>query len=163
MQTSFRVNGQAVSSDVEPRVLLADVLRDELGLTGTKIGCDTGQCGTCVVHLNGVSVKSCEVLAVQATGAEVTTIEGISASGDLNALQEALWSTHGLQCGFCTPGMIMSLLDLLAQNSTPTEGEIRSWMVGNLCRCTGYHSVVRAVQELVTKSGATATEGKGKQ
>lgn len=163
MRTSFKVNGQVINFEAEPRVLLVDLLRDELGLTGTKIGCDTGQCGSCLVHFNGVSVKSCEILAVQASGADVITIEGISANGDLNALQEALWANHGLQCGFCTPGMVMSLLDLLAQNPSPTEDQIRSGLMGNLCRCTGYHSVVRAVQELVAKSGATGTVGKEKQ
>jgi aerobic carbon-monoxide dehydrogenase small subunit len=163
MRTSFKVNGQAVSSEVEPRVLLVDLLRDEFGLTGTKIGCDTGQCGSCVVHLNGASVKSCEVLAVQVSGADVITIEGVSVNGDLNALQEALWAKHGLQCGFCTPGMIMSLLDLLKKKSSPTEDEIRSWLVGNLCRCTGYHSVVRAVQEVVAQSRSTGATGREEQ
>lgn len=163
MRTSFRVNGQMVRSEVEPRVLLVDLLRDEIRLTGTKIGCDTGQCGSCVVHLNGASVKSCEVLAVQANGTDVTTIEGISANGDLHALQEALWAEHGLQCGFCTPGIVMSLLDLLTQNSSPTEHEIRAWLVGNLCRCTGYHSVVRAVQQFVATSRATNAAGEEQQ
>jgi carbon-monoxide dehydrogenase small subunit len=163
MRTSFRVNGQTVRSEVEPRVLLVDLLRDEIRLTGTKVGCDTGQCGSCIVHLNGASVKSCEVLAVQANGTDVTTIEGISVNGDLHALQEALWAEHGLQCGFCTPGMVMSLLDLLAQNSSPTEHEIRTWLVGNLCRCTGYHSVVRAVQKFVATSRATNATGKEEQ
>ena len=149
METSLTVNGTPVSADVEPRALLVDVLRERLGLTGTKVGCDTGQCGSCVVHVDGVSVKSCAVLAVQAAGAEVTTIEGIGSVGELTELQQALWDKHGLQCGFCTPGMIMSLLDLLAGNPRPSEAEIRAWLVGNLCRCTGYHSVVRAVQELV--------------
>jgi carbon-monoxide dehydrogenase small subunit len=161
MRTSFRVNGQPVSSEVEPRVLLVDMLRDELGLTGTKVGCDTGQCGSCVVHLNGVSTKSCEVLAVQAGGADVTTIEGVSVNGDLHPLQEALWARHGVQCGFCTPGMIMSLLDLLAHSSSPTEAEIRSWLAGTLCRCTGYHSVVRAVQDLVASSEAAGAADGG--
>jgi carbon-monoxide dehydrogenase small subunit len=158
METSLTVNGQPVTADVEPRELLVEVLRERLGLVGTKVGCDTGQCGSCVVHLDGVSVKSCAVLAAQAAGAEVTTIEGIGAVGELTALQQALWDKHGLQCGFCTPGMVMSLLDLLAGNPDPTEDEIRSWLVGNLCRCTGYHSVVRAVQELAaTAAAATAS------
>ncbi len=161
MYTPLTVNGQPVRADIDPRVLLVEVLRERLGLTGTKVGCDTGQCGSCVVHLNGASVKSCAVLAAQAAGTEVTTIEGIAAAGELTALQQALWDKHGLQCGFCTPGMVMSLLDLLAGNPQPTEAEIRSWLVGNLCRCTGYHSAVRAVQELVagmaTAAASTAT------
>jgi carbon-monoxide dehydrogenase small subunit len=150
-----------VLAEVEPRVLLVDFLRDDLGLTGTKVGCDTGQCGSCVVHLNGTSVKSCEVLALQANGADVTTIEGVNVNGDLHALQEALWAKHGLQCGFCTPGVVMSLLDLLAQNPSPTEHEIRAWLVGNLCRCTGYQSVVRAVQEFIATSLATGATRQG--
>ena len=162
MRTSFRVNDRPVVSDVEPRVLLVELLRDELGLTGTKVGCDTGQCGSCVVHLDGASVKSCEILAVQVNGANVTTIEGIGANGKMTALQEALWINHGLQCGFCTPGMVMSLLDLLERIPVPTEAEIRSWLVGNLCRCTGYHSVVRAVQQLIDKSAAAALVGQEK-
>jgi carbon-monoxide dehydrogenase small subunit len=162
MRTSFRVNDRPVVSDVEPRVLLVELLRDELGLTGTKVGCDTGQCGSCVVHLDGASVKSCEILAVQVNGANVTTIEGVGANGKMTALQEALWINHGLQCGFCTPGMVMSLLDLLERIPAPTEAEIRSWLVGNLCRCTGYHSVVRAVQQLIDKSAAAALIGEEK-
>jgi aerobic carbon-monoxide dehydrogenase small subunit len=156
MHASLTVNGRQVEADIEGRVLLVELLRDRLGLTGTKVGCDTGQCGSCVVHLDGVSVKSCAVLAVQAGGTEVTTIEGIGAVGELTALQQALWDKHGLQCGFCTPGMVMSLLDLLARNAAPDEAEIRSWLAGNLCRCTGYHSVVRAVQELAAQVGSAA-------
>lgn len=153
MRTALTVNGHPVRADVEPRVLLVDLLRDELGLTGSKVGCDTGQCGSCVVHLDGTSVKSCAVLAVQADSADVTTIEGVSGPGDLNALQEALRTEHGTQCGFCTPGMVMSLLELLAKNPAPGEQEIRTWLTGNLCRCTGYQSVVRAVLTLGGRGG----------
>jgi carbon-monoxide dehydrogenase small subunit len=146
MRTGLTVNGVPVGADVEPRVLLVDLLRDVLGLTGTKVGCDTGQCGTCVVHVNGVSAKSCAILAVQADGTEVTTIEGINGPpGELNPLQAALHAAHGTQCGFCTPGMVLSLTELLRRTPRPTEHEIRTWLTGNLCRCTGYHSVVRAV------------------
>jgi carbon-monoxide dehydrogenase small subunit len=147
MRTDLTVNGKAVEADVDPRVLLVDLLRDKLRLTGTKVGCDTGQCGSCVVRLNDLSVKSCAVLAVQADGADVVTIEGATAGGELDALSVALRELHGTQCGFCTPGMAMSLLELLRDNPQPTEGEIRTWLSGTLCRCTGYHSVVRAVQQ----------------
>jgi len=159
MQTGLTVNGVPVGADVEPRVLLVDLLRDTLGLTGTKVGCDTGQCGTCVVHVNGVSAKSCAILAVQADGAEVTTIEGINTPGELNPLQEALRDVHGTQCGFCTPGMILSLTELLRRTPRPTEHEIRTWLTGNLCRCTGYHSIVRAVLQLVAELDDKAGAG----
>jgi len=132
-------------------VLLVDFLRETLGLTGTKIGCDTGQCGTCTVWLDGRSVKSCTMLAVQADGAEVTTIEGLSQEGQLHALQEGFWEMHGVQCGFCTPGMVMALTDLLRHNAHPSERAIRDWLEGNLCRCTGYHNIVRAVQYAAEK------------
>jgi carbon-monoxide dehydrogenase small subunit len=140
------VNGVARDDQIEARTLLVHYLRDVLGLTGTHIGCDTTNCGACTVHLNGESVKSCTVLAAQAEGAEITTIEGIGSEGDLHPLQEAFWSEHGLQCGFCTPGMIMAAADLLARNPDPTEAEIREGLEGNLCRCTGYHNIVKAVQ-----------------
>jgi aerobic carbon-monoxide dehydrogenase small subunit len=149
MRTDLTVNGEPVGADVEARVLLVDLLRDTFGLTGTKVGCDTAQCGSCVVRLNGLSVKSCAILAVQATGADVETIEGVGATGEIDALSSALREVHGTQCGFCTPGMAMSLLELLHENPHPTEQEIRTWLTGSLCRCTGYHSVVRAVQRLV--------------
>lgn len=132
-------------------MLLVDFLRETLGLTGTKIGCDTGQCGTCTVWLDGRSVKSCTMLAVQADGAEVTTIEGLSQDGQLHALQEGFWEMHGVQCGFCTPGMVMALTDLLRHNAHPSERAIRDWLEGNLCRCTGYHNIVRAVQYAAEK------------
>ena len=156
MNTGLKVNGEIVVADVEPRLTLVDLLRDIVGLTGTKVGCDTAQCGSCVVQLNGASVRSCAVLAVQAAGSEVVTIEGISADGKLNALQTALRDAHGTQCGFCTPGMVMSLVDLLRTNPNPDEREIRYWLTGNLCRCTGYHSVVRAVLQLVAGSADPA-------
>jgi carbon-monoxide dehydrogenase small subunit len=153
MRTRLTVNGAPAEADVEPRVLLVDLLRDTLGLTGTKVGCDTGQCGTCVVHVNGVSAKSCAILAVQADGTEVTTIEGINgAPGELNPLQAALHAAHGTQCGFCTPGMVLSLTELLRRKPRPTEDEIRTWLTGNLCRCTGYHSVVRAVLRVAAEA-----------
>ncbi|MCG8418551.1 MAG: (2Fe-2S)-binding protein [Proteobacteria bacterium] len=143
---SMRVNGKAVSADVEPATLLAELLREKLGLTGTHVGCDTSQCGACVVHVGGKSVKSCTMLAVEADGAEVKTIEGLAENGQLHPVQEAFREHHGLQCGFCTPGMIMSAVDLLARTSDPSEREIRDWLEGNLCRCTGYHNIVKAVQ-----------------
>ncbi len=140
------VNGQVRTGDVEPRQLLVHFLRDTLGLTGTHVGCDTSNCGACTVHLDGDAVKSCTVLTVQADGAEVTTIEGMGSEGDLHPVQEAFWKHHGLQCGYCTPGMIMASADLIAKNPSPTEAEIREALAGNLCRCTGYHNIVRAVQ-----------------
>ena len=132
--------------EVEPRLLLVDFLRNELGLTGTNVGCDTSQCGACTIHLDGKAVKSCTVLAVQADGSEVTTIEGLAANGTLHPMQQAFWDQHGLQCGFCTPGMIMTAVDLLKRNPHPTEAEIRHGLEGNLCRCTGYQNIVKAVQ-----------------
>ena len=142
------VNGEERAVEVEPRDLLVHTLRDELGLTGTHVGCDTSSCGACTVHLDGEAVKSCTVLSVQADGHEVTTIEGLAvADGELHPLQQAFWEQHGLQCGFCTPGMIMAAADLLARNPNPTEEEIRHGLEGNLCRCTGYHNIVKAVQQ----------------
>jgi carbon-monoxide dehydrogenase small subunit len=145
VRVSVTVNGQQRSADVEPRLLLVHFLRDNLGLTGTHVGCDTSNCGACTCHLNGEAVKSCTVLAVQADGAEVTTIEGMGRVGNLHALQEAFWTHHGLQCGYCTPGMIMAAADLIARNPDPTEHDVREALAGNLCRCTGYHNIVKAV------------------
>jgi carbon-monoxide dehydrogenase small subunit len=142
---SINVNGNDVSAEVEPRTLLVDLLREKLGLTGTHVGCDTSQCGACVVHVDGRSVKSCTMLAVEAEGAKVTTIEGLATNGALHPVQAAFHEHHGLQCGFCTPGMIMSAVDLLQHNRAPTEREVRTWLEGNLCRCTGYHNIVKAV------------------
>jgi carbon-monoxide dehydrogenase small subunit len=141
------VNGEKRQSEVEPRMLLVHYLRDMLDLTGTHIGCNTSQCGACVVQLNGEAVKSCTVLAVQTDGCAVTTIEGLAPEGDLHALQEAFWEKHGLQCGFCTPGMIMTAYELLKNNPNPSETEIRKGLEGNICRCTGYQNIVRAVQD----------------
>ena len=154
---SLTVDGAQVSDDVEPRMLLVQYLRETLGKTGTVIGCDTSNCGACTVHLDGRSVKSCNVLAVQANGHEVTTIEGLAQGDQLHPVQEAFRECHGLQCGFCTPGMIMSAADLLARNPHPSEEEIRTGLEGNLCRCTGYHNIVRAVQ---TASGQPTHDDK---
>ena len=143
---SLTVDGENVSDDVEPRMLLVQYLREKLGKTGTVIGCDTSNCGACTVHLGGQSVKSCNVLAVQADGSEVTTIEGLAKNGELHPVQAAFHECHALQCGFCTPGMIMQSVDLLNDNPNPSEEEIRVGLEGNLCRCTGYHNIVRAVQ-----------------
>jgi carbon-monoxide dehydrogenase small subunit len=156
MDVAITVNGVRREADVEPRTLLVDFIRDEVGLTGTKIACDTSQCGSCTVHLDGRAVKSCTVLAVQADGAEVTTIEGLSSNGDLHAVQEAFREKHGLQCGFCTPGMIMSVVDLLEVNPDPTDDEIRHAIEGNLCRCTGYENIVQAVREAANVVEVTA-------
>lgn len=145
------VNGKAYTNDVEPRTLLVHYLREHLNMTGTHIGCDTSQCGACVVLVDGVSVKSCTMLAVQANGASVTTIEGLATDGQLHPLQEGFWECHGLQCGFCTPGMIMAAYDLLQQNPNPSDDEVRHGLEGNLCRCTGYHNIVRAVQYAAAK------------
>ena len=147
MKVAITVNGVAREAEVEPRTLLVDLIRDGFGLTGTKIACDTSQCGSCTVHLDGLAVKSCTVLAVQANGAEVTTIEGLADNGDLHAVQEAFHEQHGLQCGFCTPGMVMATVALLEQSPSPSDEEIRHGLEGNLCRCTGYENIVRAVRE----------------
>ena len=150
---TITVNGHAQTREVEPRQLLVHFLRDDVGLTGTNIGCDTSQCGSCTVHLDGQAVKSCTVLAVQADGSSVTTIEGLASNGQLHAVQQGFWEKHGLQCGFCTPGMIMSAVDLLARNPHPTEAEIRLGLEGNLCRCTGYQHIVAAVQYAAEQMG----------
>ncbi len=142
---SMTVNGKSVSADVEPRTLLVQYLRESLGLTGTHVGCDTSQCGACVVHVNGTSMKSCTLLAMQAEGADVLTIEGLANGDELHPMQAAFREHHGLQCGFCTPGMVMSAVDLLKENPSPTEKEVREWLEGNLCRCTGYHNIVKAI------------------
>ena len=141
----LKVNGEEHQLEVEPRLLLVHALRDQLGLTGTHVGCDTSNCGACTVHLDGQSVKSCTVLAVQADGAEVMTIEGLGTEDDLHPVQQAFWDNHGLQCGYCTPGMIMAAAALLEENPTPTEDEIRRGLEGNLCRCTGYHNIIKSV------------------
>src|SRR4051812_7346384 len=145
VRVSMTVNGVHESADVEPRLLLVHFLRETLGLTGTHVGCDTSNCGACTVHVNGDAVKSCTLLAVQADGAEIKTIEGMGQEGDLHPLQEAFWEHHGLQCGYCTPGMIMASADLLQRNPKPSEQEVREALAGNLCRCTGYHNIVKAV------------------
>ncbi len=151
---SMTVNGKAVTGNVEGRTLLVQYLRDHLGLTGTHIGCDTSQCGACVVHVDGKSVKSCTLLAVQANGAKVTTIEGLATNGELHPMQAAFKEHHGLQCGYCTPGMVMSAVDLAGRNGDPSEKDVREWLEGNICRCTGYHNIVKAVQ-----AGAKAMRG----
>ena len=143
---SMTVNGKAVSGDVEARTLLVHFIRDKLGLTGTHVGCDTSQCGACVVHVNGKSIKSCTLLAVQAEGAKVTTIEGLANGAELHPMQAAFRENHGLQCGFCTPGMVMSALDLVQQKPSPSEQDVRDWLEGNICRCTGYQNIVKAIQ-----------------
>ncbi len=146
MEISMTVNGQEVSATVEPRTLLVHFIREQLHLTGTHVGCETGYCGACTIQIDGQAVKSCTMLAVQADGATVTTIEGLAQNGDLHAVQEGFWERHGLQCGFCTPGMIMSAAALLEENPNPSEDEIRHGIEGNLCRCTGYHNIVRAIE-----------------
>ena len=151
---SMTVNGKEVSGEVEPRTLLVQFIRENLRLTGTHVGCDTSQCGACVVHINGTSVKSCTTLAVQTEGAEVNTIESLATDGELHPMQEAFRQNHGLQCGFCTPGMVMSAVDLVKEYSDPSEQEIREWLEGNICRCTGYHNIVKSI-----KAGAEAMRG----
>ena len=150
-RVSVSVNGVRYEEEVEPRLLLVHLIRDTIGLTGTHVGCDTSNCGACTVHLDGEAVKSCTVLAVQADGSEVTTIEGMGTEDDLHPLQEAFWANHGLQCGYCTPGMIMAAADLLAKNANPSEEEVREALAGNLCRCTGYHNIVKAVLDAASK------------
>ena len=143
---ALTVNGNAVSAEVEARTLLVQLLREQLGLTGTHVGCDTSQCGACVVHVNGRSAKACTMLAVQADGAEIMTIEGLAQGEELHPMQAAFREHHGLQCGFCTPGMVMSAVDLANRNSNPSERDVREWLEGNFCRCTGYHNIVKAIQ-----------------
>jgi carbon-monoxide dehydrogenase small subunit len=150
MEVSLTVNGQGVTSEVEPRTLLVHLLRESLGLTGTHVGCETGYCGACTVHVDGKAVKSCTMFAAQAEGADVTTVEGL-ANGELHPVQEGFWERHGLQCGYCTPGMIMTAASMLADNDNPSEGEIRHGIEGNLCRCTGYHNIVRAIEYAAAK------------
>jgi carbon-monoxide dehydrogenase small subunit len=148
---ALRVNGAPRSNEVEPRLLLVHYLRETLGLTGTHVGCDTSQCGACTVLIDGKAVKSCTLFAVQCEGSEVTTIEGLASDGKLHPMQEGFWEKHGLQCGFCTPGMIMSACALLKENANPSEEQIRIGLEGNLCRCTGYHNIVKAVQYAAEK------------
>ena len=153
---SVSVNGEAHEADVEPRLLLVHYLRDNLGLTGTHVGCDTSNCGACTVHVDGESAKSCTMLAVQADGREVKTIEGMADGATLHPLQQAFWDQHGLQCGFCTPGMIMQAAWLLGENDAPTEAEIREGISGNLCRCTGYVNIVKAIQQAAGEMASAA-------
>jgi aerobic carbon-monoxide dehydrogenase small subunit len=151
----LNVNGTEHAIEVEPRLLLVHALRDELGLTGTHVGCDTSNCGACTIHLDGEAVKSCTVLTVQAEGAEITTIEGLGTEDNLHPMQEAFWNNHGLQCGYCTPGMIMASAALLTENPKPTEHEVRHALEGNLCRCTGYHNIIKSVLDA---SGQSSSE-----
>lgn len=150
MEISISVNDKTYIRDVEPRLLLVDFLREELGLTGTNIGCDTSQCGSCTVHLDGEAVKSCTVLAVQADGMNVTTIEGLAQNGELHPMQKAFWEEHGLQCGYCTPGMIMAAVKLVERNPDLSDADIRHGLEGNFCRCTGYQNIVNAVKRAAT-------------
>ena len=159
-QVKITVNGTQHTSEVEPRLLLVHYLRDVLNLTGTHVGCDTSQCGACTVLIDGEAVKSCTVLAVQADGADITTIEGLAKDGQLHPVQEGFWEMHGLQCGFCTPGMILTAVALLKENPHPSEAEIRHGIEGNLCRCTGYQNIVKAIQYAADKTqGAPAAAG----
>ena len=153
-QINLKVNGREEQRSVPDNTLLVDFLRETLKLTGTHVGCDTSQCGACVVHVDGVSVKACTMLAAQADGCEVTTIEGIGTSDNLHPMQEAFHENHGLQCGFCTPGMVMSAIEFVSRNKNPSEAEIREALEGNICRCTGYHNIVKAVQSAAQKMGA---------
>lgn len=157
-QVNMTVNGKPVSGEIEGRTLLSDFLREGLGLTGTHVGCDTSQCGACVVHVDGAAIKSCTMFAAEAAGADVTTIEGMAnADGSLGVVQQAFQDHHGLQCGFCTPGMVMSAVDLLKNIPDPSEKEVRDWLEGNICRCTGYHNIVKAVLDCAEKTrGQTA-------
>jgi carbon-monoxide dehydrogenase small subunit len=152
VKVRLNVNGVEHELEVEPRLLLVHALRDQLGLTGTHVGCDTSNCGACTIHLNGEAVKSCTIFAVQADGEQVVTIEGLGTEGDLHPMQEAFWNNHGLQCGYCTPGMIMASAALLTENPDPSEAEVRHALEGNLCRCTGYHNIVKAVLDAASKT-----------
>jgi carbon-monoxide dehydrogenase small subunit len=161
VKIQVEVNGTEHVSEVEPRLLLVHYLRDVLGLTGTHVGCDTSQCGACTVVVDGRSVKACTMFAAQADGSEVTTIEGLARDGRLHPLQEGFWERHGLQCGFCTPGMIMAAWQILERNPHPSEDEIRHALEGNLCRCTGYHNIVRAIQYAAEKMSAAPARAAG--
>jgi len=152
-EVSLKVNGKVETHEVEDNTLLVDFIRETVGLTGTHVGCDTSQCGACVVHVDGVSVKACTMLAAQAEGSEITTIEGIGSSEALHPMQEAFHDNHGLQCGFCTPGMVMSAIELVSKNKSPSEQEIRDGLEGNICRCTGYHNIVKSVKAGAEKMG----------
>jgi carbon-monoxide dehydrogenase small subunit len=156
MKLSLDVNGRPISTEIDPAILLSDFLRENLNLTGTHVGCDTSQCGACVVHVDGQSVKSCTMLAVSTEGRAVTTIEGVAKNGKLHPMQQAFHENHGLQCGFCTPGMIMSALELIKRNPKPTESDVRHWLEGNICRCTGYQNIVASVI-----AGAAAIQAEG--
>ena len=151
VKISLQVNGRKVTKEITDHITLSDLLRDILNLTGTHIGCDTSQCGACVVHINGKSVKSCTAFAADLEGSKITTIEGLAKNGNMHPMQEAFKKLHGLQCGFCTPGMVMSAIDLLQNNKNPSDTEIRDWLEGNICRCTGYQNIVAAVKEAASK------------
>ncbi len=150
-KVSLEVNGKKITKEVSDNTLLAVLLRDHLNLTGTHVGCDTSQCGACVVHVDGKSLKSCTALAIDVNGSKITTIEGLATNGKMHPMQDAFKKMHGLQCGFCTPGMVMSAVDLLKNNKNPSDKEIRDWLEGNICRCTGYHNIVKAVKEAASK------------
>ena len=150
---AMKVNGASVSHDIPDNTLLVSFLRETMGLTGTHVGCDTSQCGACIVHVNGESIKSCSILAAQLDGADVTTIEGIANGDELHPMQQAFHENHGLQCGFCTPGMVMSAIELVTKNKNLSEREIREGLEGNICRCTGYHNIVKSIQDAATKMG----------
>tara|TARA_Y100000992_G_scaffold30689_1_gene17175 strand:+ start:158 stop:616 length:459 start_codon:yes stop_codon:yes gene_type:complete len=151
VKINININNKAYSEEVEDSTLLVELLRDKLGLTGTHVGCDTSQCGACVIHVDGDSVKSCTVLAAQVDGKNLTTVEGLASEGQLHPIQKSFQNNHALQCGFCTPGLVMSAVDLLKKNSSPSEDEIREWFEGHICRCTGYKNIIKAVQEAITQ------------
>ena len=151
VKINININNKAYSEEVEDNALLVELLRDKLGLTGTHVGCDTSQCGACVIHVDGDSVKSCTVLAAQVNGKDLTTVEGLASGGQLHPIQKSFQNNHALQCGFCTPGLVMSAVDLLKKNSSPSEDEIREWFEGHICRCTGYKNIIKAVQEAITQ------------
>jgi len=151
VKISLKINGKSISKEIQDNILLSDFLRDNLNLTGTHVGCDTSQCGACTIHLNGSSIKSCTTLAADCDGTEIITIEGLAKNGKMHPMQEAFKKNHGLQCGFCTPGMVMSAIDLLQKNKNPNEKEIRDWLEGNICRCTGYQGIVDSVKDAASK------------
>jgi carbon-monoxide dehydrogenase small subunit len=151
VKINININNKAYSEEVEDNTLLVELIRDKLGLTGTHVGCDTSQCGACVIHVDGDSVKSCTVLAAQVNGKDLTTVEGLATDGQLHPIQKSFQNNHALQCGFCTPGLVMSSVDLLTKNSSPSEDDIREWFEGHICRCTGYKNIIKAVQEAISK------------